>query len=231
MRKGKEHAISSQLLSGETRIWSPHCLTSTSIFFYSCCLVTKSYLTLCNLMDYTASQAPLSSTISWSSLKFKSIKLVMLSNQLILCHPLLLLPSIFTSIRVFSSDWLFTSGGQSIEASASVSVLPIIFRFYFLQVWLVWSPCFQGTLKSLLHHHKLKASILTHSAFFMVQLAHPNTGKTTAFTMQTFVGKVGKVMALLSNTVSRFLIALLPRSKHLLISRLQIGRASCRERV
>ena len=125
MRKGKEHAISSQLLSGETRIWSPHCLTSTSIFFYSCCLVTKSYLTLCNLMDYTASQAPLSSTISWSSLKFKSIKLVMLSNQLILCHPLLLLPSIFTSIRVFSSDWLFTSGGQSIEASASVSVLPM----------------------------------------------------------------------------------------------------------
>ena len=145
----------------------------------------------------------------------------MLSNQLILCHPLLLLPSIFTSIRVFSSDWLFTSGGQSIEASASASVLPIIFRFYFLQVWLVWSPCFQGTLKSLLHHHKLKASILTHSAFFMVQLAHPNTGKTTAFTMQTFVGKVGKVMALLSNTVSRFLIALLPRSKYRLISWLQ----------
>ena len=138
-----------------------------------------------------------------SFLKLVSIKSVMPSNYLILCCPLLLLPSIFPSIRVFSSEsvllfrwpkfWSF-----SISSSNEYSGL-ISFRidwFYLLVV--------QGTLKSLLQHHNSKASILWHSAFFMVQLSHlyMTTGKTIALTTQTFVSKV---MSLLFNTLSRFL--------------------------
>ena len=123
-------------------------------------------------------------------------------------------------------SWLFASGGQSIEASASASVLPmnqsfprksgsISFRIYWFAVLAV-----QGTLKSLLQHHNLKVSILQCSAFFMVQLPHPymTTGKTIALPSQTFAGKV---MSLLFNTLSRFVIAFLPRTKHLSISWLQ----------
>ena len=126
----------------------------------------------------TAYQVPLSSTISWSLLKFISIKSVMLSNHLVLCHPLLL-PSIFTSIRVFSSElalcirwskyWSF-----SISPSNVYSGL-ISFRIDLLEV--------KGTLKNLLQEHSLKASILQWSAFFMIQLSHPHiTGKTIALT-------------------------------------------------
>ena len=122
---------------------------------------------------------------SWSLLKFMSIQLVMLSNNLILCHPLLLLPSIFPSIRVFSNEsvlcirwsnyWIFNF---SISPSNEYSGL-ISFRIDRLDLLAV-----QGTLKSLLQHHSSKASILRCSAFFMVQLPHPymTTGKTIALT-------------------------------------------------
>jgi len=163
-------------------------------------------------------QASLSFANSWSLLKLMSIESVMPSNHLILCRPLLFLPSIFLSIRVFSNEsalhirwpkyWSFTF---SICLSNEYSGL-ISFRidwFDFLAV--------QGTLKSFLQHHSSKASILRHPAFFVVQLSHPymTTGKTISLTRQTFVGKV---MSLLFNMLSWLVIAFLPRGKHLLIS-------------
>ena len=140
------------------------------------------------------------------------------SNHLILCLPLLLLPSIFPSLRVFSSEsalrimWpKYQSFSFSISPSNEYSGL-ISFRMDWLDVLAV-----QGTLKSLLQHHSTKASILRCSAFFIVQLSHPymTTGKTIAWTRQTFVGKV---ISLLFNMLSRLVITFLPRSKHLLIS-------------
>ena len=142
------------------------------------------------------------------------------SNHLILFCPLLLLPSIFPSIRVFSSESVLRIRGPkywsfsfSISPSNEYSGL-ISFRMDWLDLLAV-----QGTLKSLLQHHSSKASILWRSALFMVQLSHPymTTGKTIALTRQTLVGKV---MSLLFNMLSRLVIAFLPRSKHLLISRL-----------
>ena len=139
------------------------------------------------------------------------------SNHLILCPPLLLQPSIFPSIRVFSNEsvlhsrwpkyWSFSfSVSPSNEYSGLISWLDLI--------------AVQGTLKSLLQHHSSKASVLWHLAFFIVQLAHPymTTGKTIALTRRTFVGKV---MSLLLNILSRLVITFLPRSKRLLISWLQ----------
>ena len=143
------------------------------------------------------------------------------SNHLILCHPLLLLPSIFPSIRVFSKEsalrmrWpKYWSFSFNISPSSEHPGL-ISFRMGWLDLLAV-----QGTLKSLLQHHSSKASILQCSAFFIVQLSHPylTTGKTIALTRQTFVGKV---MSLLLNMLSRLVITFLPRSKHLLISWLQ----------
>ena len=140
------------------------------------------------------------------------------SNHLILCPPLLLLPSIFPNIRVFSNEsalcikWpKYWSFSFNISPSNEHPEL-ISFRMNWLDLLAV-----QGTLKSLLQHHSSKASILWHSAFFIVQLSHPymTTGKSIALTRWTFVGKV---MLLLFNTLSRFIIAFLPRSKHLLIS-------------
>ena len=168
----------------------------------------------------TACQVSLSITNSQSSLKLMSIELVMPSNHLILCHPLLLLPSIFPSIRVFSNEsalcirWpKYWSFSLSISPSNEHPGL-ISFRMYWLDLLAV-----QGTLKSL-HNHSSKPSILRRSAFFMVQLSHPymTTGKAIALTRRTFVGKV---MSLLFNMPSRFFIAFLPRSKCLLISWLQ----------
>ena len=150
-----------------------------------------------------------------------SIELVMPSNYLILCRPLLLPPSILPSIRVFSNDsalhirWpKYWSFSFSISPSNDYSG-PISFRMDWLDFLAV-----QGTLKSLLQLHSSKASNLRHSAFFMVQLSHPcmTTGKTIALTRGTFVGKV---MSLLFNMLSRLVIAFIPRSKHLLISWLQ----------
>ena len=150
-----------------------------------------------------------------------SIELVMPSNPLILCRPLLLLPPVFLSIRVFSSETVlhirwpkYWSFSFSISPSNEYSGL-ISFRMDWLDLLEV-----QGTLKSLLQHHSSKALILWHSAFFIVQLSHPyaTTGKTIALTSRTFVGKM---MSLLFNMQSRLVIAFLPRSKHLLISWLQ----------
>ena len=139
-------------------------------------------------------------------------------NHLIVCHPLLLLPSIFPSIRVFSNEsaiyirwpkyWSFSfSNSPSNEYSGLISFR--INWFGLLEV--------QGTLKSLLQHHSSKASVLQHSAFFIVQLSHPymTTGKTIALTRRNFVGKV---MSVLFNMLFRFVTAFLPRSKRPLIS-------------
>ena len=143
------------------------------------------------------------------------------SNRLILCHPLLLPPSIFPSSRVFSKELVlhsrwpkYWSFSFSISPSDEYSGL-ISFRMDWLDLLAL-----QRTLKSLLQHHSLRASILWHSAFFMVQLSHPymTTGKTIALTVGTFVNKV---MSLLFNILSRLVIAFLRRSKCLLISWLQ----------
>ena len=164
-----------------------------------------------------AHQASLSFTNSRSLLKLMSIELVMASNYLILCHSLLFLPSIFPSIRVFSTESIlhirwpkYWSFSFNISPSNEYSGL-ISFRIDWIDLLGV-----QGTLKSLLQHHSLKASILQHSAFFMVQFSHPymTTGKTIALTRWN---SVGKVMSLLFNILSRLVIAFLPRSKHLLI--------------
>ena len=164
-------------------------------------------------------QPSLSITSSRSLLKLLSIKSVMPSSHLILCHPLLLLLSIFPSNRVFSSESVLSikwpnywSFSFSISPSNEYSGL-ISFRTDWLDLLAV-----QRTLKSLLQHHSSKASILQRSAFFIVQLSHPyvTTGKTIALTRWTFVDKV---MSLLFNMLSMLLIAFLPRNKHLLISR------------
>ena len=169
-----------------------------------------------------ASQVYLSIINSWSLLKLMSIESVMPSNYLILCCPLLLVTSIFPSIRVFSNEsplrirwpkyWRFNF---SISPSNEYSGL-ISFRIGWFDLLAA-----QGTLKSLLQHHSSKASILWLSAFFVVQLSHPymTTGKTTALTRQSYF--VGKVMSLLFNMLFGFVIAFLPRSKCLLISWLQ----------
>ena len=143
------------------------------------------------------------------------------SNHVILCYPLLLLPSIFPSIRVFSNESALHSRWPKYW-SFSFNISPstehpglISFRIDWLDLLAV-----QGTLKSLLQHHSSKASVLLRSAFFIIQLSHPymTTGKTIALTRWTFVGKV---MSLLFNMLSRLVITFLPRSKRLLISWLQ----------
>ena len=143
------------------------------------------------------------------------------SNYLIFCRPLLLLPSIFPSIRVFSNESVlhirwpkYWSFSFSISPSKEYSGL-ISFRMDWLDLLAV-----QGTLKSLLQHHSSKASILQHSAFFIIQLSHPymTTGKHIPLTRWTFVSKV---MSLLFNMLSMLVTTFLPRSKHLLISWLQ----------
>ena len=168
-----------------------------------------------------ACQASLSITNFRSLLRLTSIQSVMPSSHLILCRPLLLLPPIPPSIRVFSNEsalrmrWLkYWSFSLSIISSKEIPRL-ISFRMDWLDLLAV-----QGTLKSLLQHHSSKASILRRSAFFTVQLSHPytTTGKTIALTRWTLVGKV---MSLLLNMLSRLVITFLPRSKCLLISWLQ----------
>ena len=166
-------------------------------------------------------QASLSLTNSQSLPKLRSIELVMSSNHLILCYPLLLLPSIFPNIRVFSNEsalhirwpkhWSFHF---NISPSSEHPGL-ISFRMDWLDLLAVL-----GTLKRLLQYHSSKTSILGHSTFFIVQLSRPfmTTGKTIVFTRQTFVDKV---LSLLFNMLSRLVITFLPRSKNLLISWLQ----------
>ena len=157
-----------------------------------------------------ARQASLSIASSWNLLKLMSIESVVLSSHLILCHPLLLMPSIFPSIRVFSNEsvlcirwpkyWSFSYISPSSEYSGLIS-----FRMDQLDLFAVW-----GTLKSLLQHHSSKASIPQCSAFFTVQLSHPYliTGKAIALTRWAFVGKV---ISLLFNMLSRLVVTFLPR--------------------
>ena len=191
--------------------------SATSVQFSS---VAQSCLPLATTWT-TAHQASLPITNSWSPPKPMSTELMMPSNHLILCHPLLLLPSVFPSIRVFSNEsalhirwpkyWSFSFNiSPSNEHPGLIS-----FRMDWVNLLEV-----QGTLKSLVQHHISKASILQCSAFFIVQLSHPYmaTGKTKASIRGTFVGKV---MSLLFNVLSRLVITFLPRSKHLLISSLQ----------
>ena len=163
-----------------------------------------------------AHQASLSIINSRSLLKLTSIELVMPSNHLILGRPLLLLPSIFPSIRVFSNESVLHIRRPKYW-SFSFSIIPskempglISFRMHWLDLLAV-----QGTLKSLLQHHSSNALILQRSAFFTAQLSHPymTTGKTIALTRRTLVGKV---MSLLLNIPSSVVITFLPRSKHLL---------------
>ena len=160
-----------------------------------------------------ACRASLSITNSWSLLKLMSIALVMTSSHLILCHPLLLPPSIFLTIRIFSNESVlcikwpkYWSFSFSISPSNEYSGL-ISFRMDWLDLLAV-----QRTLKSLLQHHSSKISILRCSAFFIVQLSHQcvTTGENIALTRQTFVGKV---TSLFFNMLSRSVIAFLPRSK------------------
>ena len=146
------------------------------------------------------------------------IKSMMPSNKLILCRPLLLLPSIFPSIRVFSNESALRIRWPKYW-SFSFNISPSNEHPGLISLWMDWLNLLvvQGTLKSLLQYHSSKASILQCSAFFTVQLSHPymTTGKTIGLTRQTFVGKV---MSLLLNMLSRLAITFLLRSKHLLIS-------------
>ena len=181
---------------------------------------------LCNPMDCSTPGLPVHHQLL-DLPKLMSIELVMPSNHLILCHPLLLPPSIFPRIRVFSKEsslcirwpkyWSFSFNiSPSNEHSGLIS-----FRMDWLDLLAV-----QGTLKSLLQHHSSNLSILQRLAFLIVQLSDPymTTGKTIALTRQTFVGKV---MSLLFNMLSRLVIAFLPTSKCLLISWLQSPSAVC----
>ena len=175
--------------------------------------VAQSCLTLCDLMNCRI----VSITNSRSLPKLMSIESVMPSNHLILCHPLFLLPSILPNMRVFSNEsalcirwpkyWSFSFNINPSDEHPGL----ISFRMDCLDPLAV-----QGTLKSLLQHHSSKASILWHSAFFIVQLSHPymTTGKTIALTRRTFVDKV---ISLLFKMLSRLVITFLPRSKRLLI--------------
>ena len=177
-----------------------------------CSIQSLSHVQLFATPWTAAGQASLSITNSWSLLRLMCIESVMPSSHLILCHPLLLLPSSFPGIRVFSSEsvlrirwpkyWSF-SFSFSISPSNEYSGL-ISFRMDCLDLLVV-----QGTLKSFLQHYNSKASVLPCSAFFMVQLSHPymTTGKTIALTRWTFIGKV---MSLLFNMLSRWVIAFLP---------------------
>ena len=176
-------------------------------------------LTLCDPMDCSMLGFPVHHQLP--EITLMSIESVMPSNHLILCRPLLLPPSIFPSIRIFSSESVLCIRWPKYW-SFSFSIIPsnehpglIFFRMDWLDLLAV-----QGTLKSLLQHHSSKASILQHSAFFTVQLSHPyvTIGKTIALSRRTFIGKV---ISLLLNMLSRLVITFLPRSKCLLISWLQ----------
>ena len=183
-----------------------------------CCSVAQLCPPLCDPMDCSI-PGLLSLTISWRLPKFMSIALVMPSSHLILWCPLFLLPSVFPSIRDFSNEpavcirwpkyWSF-----SISPSNEYS------RLISLKIYLFDLLAVQGTLRSLLQHHSSKASILWCSAFFTVQLSQPyvTTGKTIGLIVWTFVGRI---MSLLFNTLSKFVIAFLPRNNCLLISWLQ----------
>ena len=187
------------------------CQKEPSVQFSS---VSQSSPTLCNPMS-AAGQASLSITNSWSSLKLMPIESVMPSNHLILCHPFSSCLQYFPASGPFTMSQFFTSGGQNIGAS----VPPMNIQDWFPLGWPGWISL-QSKGLSRVFSNSSKASTLRCSVFFIAQLSHPymTTGKIIALTLQTFVGKV---MSLLSNMLSRFVITFLPKSKHLLISWLQ----------
>ena len=156
-----------------------------------------------------------------------SLESVMPSNHLILCCLLLLLPSIFSSIRVFFS-WVSSSNQMTkvLELQLQHQSFKWIFRIGFFRIEWFYLLAVQGTLKSILQHQNSNAPVLQHSAFFMVQLSHPymTTGKTIALTIWTFVGKV---RSLLFNMLSRFVTTFLPMSKCIFISWLQSPSNTC----
>ena len=205
-------------MTGKTLFCVTWCLSQHPAYsFAGYHLLLLSHSVVSDSLWPAAHQASLSLTISQSLLKLMSIESVMLSNHLILCHPLLLLPSIFPSIRVFSNESVlcirwpkYWSLSFSISPSNEYPGL-ISFRIDWFDLLEV-----QGTLKSLLQHYSSKASILWRSAFFIVQFSLPymTTRKTIALTRWTFVDKV---MSLLFNMLSRLVIAFLRRSKNLLI--------------
>ena len=174
--------------------------------------IAQSCMTLCE-SRMAAHQASLYITNSWNLLRLMSLTSVRPFSRLILCHPLLLLPSISPSIRVFSSEsvlhirwpkyWSFSFSSSPCNDYSGL----ISFRIEGMDLY-----AFQGTLQSLLQHHSAKASIVRCSAFLRVQISHPymTTGKTIALTRWTHVGKV---MSLLFNMLSRLVITFLPRSK------------------
>ena len=197
-----------------TKCWKIRALIHCLVQFSSVHLLSRVRLFA---TPWTAAhEASLSITNTRRLLKLKSIASVMPSNNLILRCPLLLLPSVFPSIRVSSNESVlhirwpnYWSFSFSISPSNEYSGL-ISFRMDWLDLFGV-----QETLKSLIQYHSSKASFLQHSAFFIVQLSHPymTTGKTIGFTRRTFVSKI---MSLIFNMLSRLVIAFLPRSKHLL---------------
>ena len=220
---GKETATCARLPSFQEPGEDSHIFYSLTVSAFSdydlLLLFSRSVVSNSLQTPWTATcQASLSITISQGLL---SIESVMPSNHLVLCCPLLLLPSIFPSIRFFSNElavrirWpKYWSFSFSISPSNEYSGL--------ISFWIDWIDLLavQGTLKSLLQHHSLKASILWGLAFFMDQLSHSymTTGKTIALTRKIFVGKV---MSLLFNMLSWLVVAFLPGRKHLLISWLQ----------
>ena len=187
-------------------------------YIYQIRSVAQSCPTLCNPMNCSTPGLPVHHQLPEFTERLTSIESVMPSSHLILCCPLLLLPPIPPSIRVFSKEsalcitwpkyWSFSFNISPFSEHPGL----ISFRMDWLDLLAV-----QGNLKSLLQHHRSKASILRHSAFFTVQLSHPymTTGKTIALTRRTFVGKV---MSLLFNMLSRLVITFFSRSKCLLIS-------------
>ena len=167
-----------------------------------------------------AHQSSLSITNSRSSLRLTSIESVMPSSHLILCRPLLFLPSIPPSIRVFSNESNLHMRWPNIEVSALASFLPKKSQGWSPSEWTGWISLQSKGLSRVFSNTTVQKHLLRRSAFFTVQLSHPymTTGKTIALTRQNFVGKV---MSLLLNMLSRLVITFLPRSKHLLISWLQ----------
>ena len=190
-----------------------------------CCWAVRLCLTVCDPVD-CSSQSPLPSTVYQSLLKFMFTESLIWSNHLIFCHLLLFLPSVFPSIRIFSSvNRLFASGSQSIGASASASVLPIniesiSFRIDWLDLLAV-----QGALQCLLQHHTWKALVVLVLLYLMLQLSCDHW-KNHSFDYTTFVVKV---TSLFFNMLSKFVIAFLPRNKHLFISWLQSTSTVCLE--
>ena len=195
---------------------APVCSKPVSTLQFSS-VQTLSHVRLFATLWTAAHQASLSITNSQSLPKLMFVDSVMPSSHLILCHPLHLLPPIPPSIRVFSNDSALHMRWPKYW-NFSFNISPFNERPGLISFRMDWLDSLQskGLFKSLLQHHSSKASILLHSAFFIVQLSHPymTTGKTIALTRRTFVGKV---MSLLLNMVSSLVITFLPRSKPLLI--------------